>query len=92
MHGRILEMDGAGRTVWDYPNVSRGIIAGAVRDPDGVPIAGAQVHIYGADAYSDTTGATGAYVLHNIPAAAPRRRFDTLFDTPCATLYEMARC
>ena len=71
-NGRVIEVDAAGRFVWEYPRVARGTIAGAVRDAGGGPIAGTQVRVYGADAYSDTTDAAGAYALPDVPVAAPR--------------------
>jgi len=52
--------------------VAQGTIAGIVRDAGGGPIAGAQVRIYGAETYSDTTDAAGDYALYNVPVAAPR--------------------
>jgi transglutaminase-like putative cysteine protease len=55
-----------------FSYLTSGTIAGSVHDPDGIPIAGAQVRIYGADAYSDTTDAAGAYALPDVPVAAPR--------------------
>jgi len=71
-HGQVIEVDAAGHTVWQYPPKARGTIAGTVRDSTGDPIAGAQVRIYGAEDYSATTDAGGAYALYNVPIAAPR--------------------
>ena len=55
-----------------FPYLTSGTIVGEVRDAGGAPLAGAQVHVYGADVYSDATDAAGAYTLHNVPVAAPR--------------------
>ena len=54
------------------PYETYGAIAGVVSDSDGLPVPGAQVYLYGAEAYSATTDAAGAYAIPGVPVSAPR--------------------